>query len=78
MTGKELLIVCLYATSPMQIVILADTGSCRGPTHVNSDACGWGLAMIGTATFTVVSSPLFDPYVDLKLPPLSNLMLPVN
>lgn len=45
---------------------------------MKSDACGWGLAMIGTATFTMVSSPLFDPYVDLKLPPLSKLMLPVN
>lgn len=60
----------------MQIVVLADTGTCKGSTHVKSDACGGGLPIIGTATFTVVPSPLVDSYVDLKLPPLSKLVLP--
>ena len=49
-----------------------------GPNHAIADFCGGGFAMTGTATMTLTSCPLLDPYLVFIVSELSNLASPSN
>ena len=49
-----------------------------GPNHITADFCGGGFAMTGTATVTLTSCPLLDPYNVFIASELSKLVSPSN